>query len=118
MRTDADRIDDILAAIAKIRERVPNSAAEFHDNELLQVWVIHHLQVLGEAARGVSAELRGQFPEVPWAQTIALRNILVHEDFGLNMHQVWVMAQKDMPALEPKVATIQARLTSGSESEG
>jgi uncharacterized protein with HEPN domain len=49
--------------------------------------VIHHLQIIGEAARGVSQALRDSYPEVPWAPIIALRNILVHKYFGLNLHQ-------------------------------
>ena len=50
MRTDADRLRDILLATAKIKERVAVSMDAFEHDEMLQVWVIHHLQVIGEAA--------------------------------------------------------------------
>jgi len=79
-----DRLNDVLAAIAKIKERVPDSLA-FQNDEMLQVWVIHHLQVIGEAARGVSQPVRDGHPEVQQPQIVALRNILVHEYFGLNL---------------------------------
>ncbi|MGA3072288.1 MAG: HepT-like ribonuclease domain-containing protein [Bryobacteraceae bacterium] len=46
---------------------------------------MHHLQVIGEAARGVSQPVRDRHPEVQWPQIVALRNILVHEYFGLNL---------------------------------
>jgi uncharacterized protein with HEPN domain len=75
-------------AISKIGGRITNSVDTFLRDEMLQVWVIHHLQVIGEAARGLSPLLRDGHPEVPWPKIIALRNILVHEYFGLNMHQV------------------------------
>jgi len=52
---------------------------------MIQVWVIHHLQVAGEAARGVTTALRERFPEVACPQIVALRNITVHEYFGLNL---------------------------------
>jgi len=52
MRTGADRLSDILVAIAKIRERAGGSIGAFDHDEMLQVWVIHHLQVIGEAASG------------------------------------------------------------------
>ena len=71
----------------------------FQNDEMLQVWAIHHLQVIGEAARGVSQPMRGQHLEVPWPQIVALRNILVHEYFGLNLDQIWTMTQKDLPKL-------------------
>jgi uncharacterized protein with HEPN domain len=67
---------------------------------MLQVWVIHHLQLIREAARGVSQPVRDRHPEVQWPQIVALRNILVHEYFGLNLDQIWMMTQKDLPKLE------------------
>ena len=110
MRSDADRLSDILEAIAKIEERITDSIHAFQGDEMLQVWVIHHLQVIGEAARSVSQSLKDRHPEVPWPQIIALRNILVHEYFGLNMHQVWTMTQKDLPQLEGQVQHIRSQV--------
>jgi uncharacterized protein with HEPN domain len=65
MRSDADRLSDILQAIAKIRERNTDSIQAFQCDEVLQVWVIHHLQVIGEAARNVSQSLKDRHPEAP-----------------------------------------------------
>ena len=108
MRNDADRVSDILEAIAKIGGRTTDSFEAFQGDEMLQVWVIHHLQVIGEAARGVSQSLKDRYPDVPWPQIVALRNILVHEYFGLNMRQVWTMAKKDLPRLEGQVQQIRS----------
>lgn len=44
-----------------------------------------------EAARGVSRSLQGSAPEIPWREIVALRDILVHEYFGINLQQVWTM---------------------------
>ena len=107
MRTDSERLDDILEAIGNIERRVPNSADEFLGNELLQVWVIHHLQTIGEAVRALSQSLRERHPEVPWTEIIALRNILVHEYFGLNLRQVWMAARKDLPKLKDHIQRIR-----------
>ena len=114
MRSDADRVNDILNATAKIRERVTDTIDAFQRDEMLQVWVIHHLQVIGEAARGVSQSLKERHPEVPWPQIVALRNILVHEYFGLNMYQVWTMIQKDLPKLEEQVRHIRSQIAPDS----
>jgi uncharacterized protein with HEPN domain len=77
---------------------------------MLQVCVIHHVQVNGEAARGVSQWLKERLPEVPWPQIVALKNILVHEYFGLNTNQVWTMTQKDLPELEEQVQQIRSEI--------
>jgi uncharacterized protein with HEPN domain len=114
MRSDADRLSDILEAIAKIRERITDSIPAFQGDEMLRVWVIHHLQVIGEAARGLSQSLKDRHPEVAWPQIIALRNILVHEYFGLNLRQVWTMTQKDLPKLEEQVQHIRSRIAADS----
>jgi uncharacterized protein with HEPN domain len=74
MRSDADRLSDILDAVAKIGERITESIDAFQVDEMLQVWVVHHLQVIGEAARGVSQSLKDLHPEVPWSEIVALRN--------------------------------------------
>lgn len=106
MRSDADRLADMLAAAVKIRERIPAEFESFSQEELLQVWVIHHLQTIGEAARQLAASLADRYPEVPWSQIVGLRNILVHEYFGLNLHQVWVTAVKEVPVLEAQIRRI------------
>ena len=110
MRSDADRVGDIADGIEKIRQRVTDSFDVFQGDEMLQVWVIHHLQMIGEAARGVAQSLKDRHPEVPWAQIVALRNILVHEYFGLNMHQVWTVTQRDLPKLEEQVRDVRAQM--------
>jgi uncharacterized protein with HEPN domain len=103
VRTDLERLEDILEAIGKLSGRVDAGEESFLRDEMLQVWMIHHLKVIGEAARGLSHDLRARYSEVPWAQVIAMRNILVHEYFGLNLRQVWVVVVRDLPQLREQV---------------
>ena len=66
MRSDHDRLLDILEAIEKIEQRARSSAAEaFHRDEMLQVWALYHVQIIGEAASRLSEELRARHPDVP-----------------------------------------------------
>ena len=118
MRSDADRIGDILEAITKIKERIPREDEAFLRDEMIQVWVIHHLQVIGEAARGVSQATRARYPEVPWGEIVALRNILVHEYFGLNLLQLWNMARKDLIELEIQMRRIHPEIGGGPDGVG
>ncbi len=76
-----------------------------------KVWAIHYLQLIGEAGRRVSQSLRDRHPEVPWPEIVALRNILVHEYFGLNLQQVWNMIQEELPRLEEQVRKIRSQIT-------
>lgn len=58
MRDDAGRLRDILNAIGKIRSYVDKGRGEFEQNELVQVWILYQIQVIGEAARVLSQEIR------------------------------------------------------------
>ena len=66
MRDDADRLQDILEAIAEIEKYAAWGLEAFEHNELIQVWIVHHLQIIGEAVRSLSETLRQSHPEVPW----------------------------------------------------
>lgn len=110
MRSDVDRLSDILGAITKIESRAAVSEEAFLNDEMLQVWVVHHLQLVGEAAGTISKALREQHPEVPWAEIVAFRNIVVHEYFGLDLRQVWQVGRKDLPPLKTKIQKIRESL--------
>ena len=106
MRPDRDRLGDILEAIGKIREPLPSSVEELMASELLQVWVIYHLQVIGEAANNLSPDLVAAHPEIPWRKITGLRHVIVHRYFGIDLAIVWRLVTGDLPALEASVRAI------------
>jgi uncharacterized protein with HEPN domain len=88
MRDDRERVLDIREAIEKIESVTARGKDVFYRDELVQVWVIHHLQIIGEAVRGISPEYRIVHPEIPWSEIIGMRNILVHHYFGIDKDAV------------------------------
>jgi len=70
MRENSERILDMLEAIGKIEQYVnrESSYEDFAQDELREVWVIHHLQIIGEAAFKLSADFRNNHPEVAWGK--------------------------------------------------
>ena len=108
MRPDRDRLADILEAIEKLRKRLPPTEEELVASELLQVWVVHHLQVIGEAANNLSPGFIAEHPEIPWRRIIGLRHALVHQYFGVDLDAIWSIAVNDLPPLEAAVAAILA----------
>jgi uncharacterized protein with HEPN domain len=70
MRDDRERLLDMLEAIRKI-EQVVNSekyTERLQDDELIEVWVIHHLQIIGETASRLSNEFKEQHTDVAWGR--------------------------------------------------
>ncbi len=106
MRNDRERLQDILEAITQIEKYAAKGQLEWEQNELIQVWIIHHLQIIGEACNSISDSLTIKYSQVPWAVIIAFRNILVHEYFRVDLKAVWKIVQKDLPYLKQEVITI------------
>ena len=103
MRTDKDRFLDILEAIEKIERYKDRGKSAFASDELLQVWVVRHLQIIGEAASRISTETQNQFNQVPWGKMIGMRHILVHGYFEIDLEIVWSVIENDMPALKKHI---------------
>lgn len=116
MRGDLDRLHDMLEAIARIERYANEGRDRFDRDELVQTWVIHHIQVIGEAARGLSEKLRTRYRAIPWARIIGMRHILVHDYFGTDLETVWGTVRTDLPGLKPQLAAIVAELGSASEA--
>lgn len=106
MRDDRERLLDIMEAIESIERYADRGEAEFNRNELIQVWILHHVQIIGEACRGLSQPFREAHPEIPWTQVIGMRNILVHSYFGIDQAAVWAVTQHDLTDLKQNVQVI------------
>ncbi|OFW56527.1 MAG: nucleotidyltransferase [Candidatus Solincola sediminis] len=106
MRDDRERLRDILEAIERIERYTSKGREEFMQDELIQTWVVHHIQIIGEAARKLSEEARSEHDEVPWPAIIAMRNILVHDYFSVDIDEVWSTIERDIPPLKVEVSSI------------
>jgi uncharacterized protein with HEPN domain len=84
-RRDEQRLQDIAEALDWIlRSTAGRTEAEFLTDETLCYAVAQKLTVLGEAVNRLSPEIRTRHGAVPWADIVGLRNILVHEYFGIH----------------------------------
>lgn len=92
-----------MDAIAAIERHPGRDKAAFERDELLQVWFLRHLQIIGEAARALPGEVRALDPEIPCSEIIGMRNILVHGYFDIDTDIVWEAATRDVPAIKPAV---------------
>jgi uncharacterized protein with HEPN domain len=100
MRSDQERLLDILEAIEKIEEQTKKGEEQFINDPMLQVWVVHYLQIIGEAASRVSESLKNQNPEIPWDKITGMRHVLVHGYFEIDLDIVWAAVENDLPELK------------------
>ena len=95
------QLDDILGAIGFIHEYIKDmNFNAFEADRKTQDAVIRNLEVIGEAARILPNEIKEKTSEIEWRKIIALRNILIHEYFGVNLKIVWDVVQNKLTAVE------------------
>jgi uncharacterized protein with HEPN domain len=103
---DGRRLLDIRDAIERITSHSDVERAGFDRDEMLQVWMLHHLQIIGEAVRTLSQELRDEYPEVPWRKIIGMRHVLVHQYFEIDLDEVWNAVTIDIEPLRQHIQRI------------
>ena len=110
MRDDSQRMRDMLDAIGRIEKYTSLGREEFDRNDWMQVWVVHHLQIIGEAARVLPDDVRRLAPEIEWPKIVGMRNVLVHGYFDIDTEIVWDAASRDAPMLKPRIERLLQRL--------
>lgn len=110
MRDPKERLRDILEAIGAIERYLDRDRATFEHDELLQIWFVHHLQIIGEAARALLEKVRALAPEIPWHKIIGMRNVLVHSYFRIDKEILWEAATGDIPHLKPAMERLLKKL--------
>jgi uncharacterized protein with HEPN domain len=90
----------MLEAIENIERYAIRGKEAFERDELLQNWIVHHLQIIGEAARVIPQDLIARTPHIPWTKMIGMRNILVHDYFHIDTEIVWQVVERDLPDLK------------------
>ena len=97
-------LDDILLAVSRIREYTAGLAPSAWAGDTRTVdAVVRNLEVIGEAAKAVPESIRSQHPEVDWKKIVALRNILIHQYFGVDAELIGDIVQNKLAALEEQI---------------
>lgn len=98
-RGDTERLADLLEAAQEVERLVKEGHDEYLSNHFLQLALERLLQIIGEAARTLSAEFRSRYPSVPWSEVIGFRVLLVHYYHRVDSDLVWKIATEDVPEL-------------------
>jgi uncharacterized protein with HEPN domain len=108
---DKVRLQHILDAISEIENYTKGvDFAQFSSNSMLFNACVRQLEIVGEAVNRLSDDLIANNPDVEWRKVTGLRNMLIHEYFGIDDKLIWSIIQKNIPDLKDKVGVIVSNL--------
>jgi len=113
VRGDERRLSDIIDAIEQIDRYAARGKDAFDTEELVQVWMLHHLEIIGEALWSMSDEFRATYKDRwDWAGWIGLRIVIAHQYFHVQPQIIWQTVERDVPILKEAVTRLQHELGS------
>jgi len=99
-RVDWDFLSDIKEAIGRTNVYIERlSYEEFLEDMKTQDAVVHNLEIIGEAVKNISQELKKKHPQIPWKDLARVRDKLIHHYFGVNFDIVWNIVKKELPGI-------------------
>ncbi|WP_083676818.1 HepT-like ribonuclease domain-containing protein [Paenibacillus glucanolyticus] len=104
MKRPINSLMDIIESIHRIETYLLNvEYEEFLSNQMLLDAVVRNLEIIGEAARNMNDEIKEKYQEVPWRNMIGLRNILIHEYFGIDESIIWEVSKRNLQEIKPVI---------------
>jgi uncharacterized protein with HEPN domain len=107
MQRDLVLVSHILGFIESVERYTAGlSKEEFLSNFMIQDAVTRNIEIIGEACSKMSKETKDKFPEIPWRDIVAMRNILIHEYFRTDPETIWNVVQYDIQNLKNHIFKI------------
>ncbi len=106
-RTDKDFLRDIQEAVRRITAYTVGITYEgFLADTKTHDAVIRNLEIIGEATKNLSVELRAKYPGLPWKGMAGVRDRLIHHYFGVNLDIVWQIIATELPGVAAQIEEI------------
>lgn len=97
-------LQDILESISAIEEYTRKlSEKEFLSKQQVQDAVLRRFEIIGEAVKKVDENFKREHSDVPWKEIAGMRDILIHEYFGVNLKRVWLVIKNDLPVFKKEI---------------
>ena len=104
---DKVRLQHVLESIIEIESYLIDvDFSGFSENSMMRFACIKQLEIIGEASNHISEDIKRKFTTIEWLQIVGMRNVLVHEYFGVDSNLVWEIVKNDLPDLKEKVMGI------------
>ena len=103
MKDDGLYLVNMKESIDKILSYAQGGWDQFMSSPMEQDAVIRNFEILGEASKRVSKELKEKTPNIPWKKIGGLRDVLIHDYDVIDLEEVWKIVQQNIPGLKKSV---------------
>jgi uncharacterized protein with HEPN domain len=94
-------IEHVLESIELIENYTANKTiSDFIESVQLQDSIIRRIEIIGEVVKNLPDEVKNNYPDVPWKKIAGMRDVLIHQYFGIDLELTWQVVQKDIPDLK------------------
>ena len=101
----------ILDSINLIEEYIKGkSKLDFLKSKQLQDSVIRRIEIIGEAIKNIPNDIKKNYSQIPWKEITGMRDILIHQYFGVDLDLTWQVIDKDLPRLKRQILDIRKKM--------
>ena len=109
MNKDTLYLESMRECLERIDDYNEGGEEDLMASNLVQDGVIRNLEVIGEATKNLSDDLRSANPEIPWRQIAGMRDELIHDYLRVNLDRVWRTVVQDLPPLSKVINTLLSK---------
>jgi len=104
-------LEHILESISLIEEYMQNKTkTEFLETKQLQDAVIRRIEIIGEAVKNIPDDIKWKFKDIPWRNIMGMRDILIHQYFGVDLELTWEVINNNIPELKNQISSLKKKL--------
>lgn len=104
-------LEHILESINLIEEYMQDKTkTEFLETNQLQDAVIRRIEIIGEAVKNIPDDIKEKYKDIPWRNIMGMRDILIHQYFGVDLELTWEVINNNIPELKKQISFVKKKL--------
>jgi len=106
MRDEKLYIRDIAECIERIEAYTQEGREAFMQTRMIQDAVVRNFEIIGEATKRLSTDLKQAYPQIQWQQIAGFRDVLIHDYVRVDLDEVWGIIERDLSVLKETIQRI------------